>query len=205
MMTFQSERLEDYLAASAVIDYHCGAIQTLAAEISAANPNETDRARAAFHYVRDRIPHTFDAGRQESTCAASEVLALGHGTCYAKSHLLAAILRAMGIPAGFGYQLLVLDDDEPETRLVLHGFNAVCLSEAQRWIRLDARGNKPGVEAHFDLAQETLAFPVREQLGERMFQTIHAQPLAAVVDTLTGSRDAEELRLNLPGAQAGLL
>jgi len=35
------------------------------------------------------------------TCKASDVLIYGTGYCYAKSHLLAALLRANAIPAGF--------------------------------------------------------------------------------------------------------
>ena len=44
------------------------------------------------------------------------------GICYAKSHLLAAILRANLFPTGFCYQRLVLDD-KTDSRFVLHGLN----------------------------------------------------------------------------------
>lgn len=38
--------------------------------------------------------------------------------------------------------------------------------ELDRWIRLDARGNKENVHAEFSLDEEMLAFPVRSELGE---------------------------------------
>lgn len=79
------------------------------------------------------------------TCTASEVLSAGHGICFAKSHLLAAILRCKSVPAGFCYQKLILDDETAPV-LIYHGLNGVYIKEYQKWIRLDARGNKEGVK-----------------------------------------------------------
>nr|WP_269749949.1 transglutaminase family protein [Polyangium fumosum] len=78
------------------------------------------------------------------TCTASEVLRHRTGFCYAKSHLLAALLRANGLPAGFCYQRLAHGSG-----YCLHGFNAVELPGIG-WYRIDARGNKPGIDAAFD-------------------------------------------------------
>lgn len=39
---------------------------------------------------------------------------------------------------------------------------------------MDARGNKVGVDAQFDLEQERLAFPVREDLGEVDYGIVYA-------------------------------
>lgn len=49
-----------------------------------------------------------------------------HGICFAKSHLLAALLRCKSIPAGFCYQKLILDDETAPVLIyhekeVLHG------------------------------------------------------------------------------------
>ena len=66
--------------------------------------NETDYIRKAYEYVRDNISHSADAGEDEVTCSAGEVFEAGHGICFAKSHLLAALLRAKSIPAGFCFQ-----------------------------------------------------------------------------------------------------
>ena len=128
---------------------------------------------------------------------ASDVLRLGHGVCFAKSHLLAALLRSVCIPAGLCYQKLIFDD-VCDRRLTLHGLNAVYLEEENRWIRLDARGNKRGVNAQFDLNAEKLAFPVREELGEADFETICFSPAKSVLESLQSSRSAAELINNLP-------
>ncbi|MES1227556.1 MAG: transglutaminase family protein, partial [Armatimonadota bacterium] len=115
--------------------------------------------RAAYHFVRDEISHSWDVQAIEVTSKASEVLMAGHGICYAKSHLLAALIRALGVPCGIAYQRLTLFD-EPEDGHSVHALNTVYLAEWARWIRLDARGNKPGVDARYSEEQEFLAFPV---------------------------------------------
>lgn len=40
------------------------------------------------------------------------------------------------------------------------------IGELEKWIRVDARGNKENVLAEFCLNEEQLAFPVRKELGE---------------------------------------
>ena len=70
------------------------------------------------------------------TCSASQVLLHGTGFCYAKGHLLAALLRANAIPVGSCYQRLRIDGTGPP--FCLHGFNSVHLP-AIGWYRIDAR------------------------------------------------------------------
>lgn len=127
--------------------------------------------RNAYEAVRDRFPHSYDISAEEVSLSASDVLRNGHGICFAKAHLLAATLRACGIPAGFCYQRLLIDDSDP-SRTCLHGFNAVWLRDFGRRHRLDARGNKPGIEAMFDLSRERLAYRVRLGLGEHDYPEI---------------------------------
>ena len=80
------------------------------------------------------------------------------GYCYAKSHLLAALLRANQIPAGFCYQRLSIDDQGAPYSL--HGFNGIYFPEIG-WYRVDTRGNKEGVNAQFSPPQECLAFKIK--------------------------------------------
>jgi len=102
---------------------------------------EMQLARTTYEYVRDRISHSWDIQNALITWKASAVLEKKHGLCYAKSHLLAALLRANGIPAGMCYQYLRLDGTQ-QSELILHGLNAVHFASIGRWVRLDARGNK---------------------------------------------------------------
>lgn len=188
----------DYLACSHVINYDDIAIQQTARRLSAGTHNDVETIQARFEFVRDEIAHTFDIGAGEVTCNASDVLRYGHGICYAKSHLLAAILRYLGIPIGFCYQRLY-DEDFP-SGYVLHGLNAVYISSLDRWIRLDARGNKPGVNVLFDLGSDMLAFKINESLGESEDPRIFATPAECVIRALTTSANAKTLSCSLPDA-----
>ncbi|MGW5719562.1 transglutaminase-like domain-containing protein [Amycolatopsis sp. NPDC003865] len=171
-----SDRLSDYLAADAVVDHEHPAIRALADDLRAVGKDPVARAEAAFRFVRDEVDHVIDARDPRVTWRASDVLRERVGICYAKAHLLAALLRAQGIPAGFCYQELS----------ALHGLNAVYLHG--KWRRLDARGNRTGARGEFSLDTEKLAWPVDSTRGERDHPEIHPAPAPVVVDFLKTAR-----------------
>ena len=185
-----------FLQATPVVDWARPEVVALAHRLSAGQPSEVDVARVCFEWVRDNVLHTVDHGLHEVTCAASEVLEAGTGFCYAKSHLLAALLRANGIPAGFAYQRLALDEEG--SAFCLHGLNAVWLA-GYGWYRLDPRGNRGSIQARFDPPAEVLPFPCTNP-GERLFPLVFAQPLPVVIDALRRHRTRQELEANLPDA-----
>ncbi|PKD40591.1 hypothetical protein CWO84_08935 [Methylomonas sp. Kb3] len=190
----QGAAMKPYLDCSLYIDSRHPAIVAQAAKLAEGCADEEEIAKRCFEFVRDAIKHSWDYRLNPVTCKASEVLSHGTGYCYAKSHLLAALLRANGIPAGLCYQRLTLDGDQPP--YCLHGLNAVYLSQ-HGWYRVDARGNKPGVEADFCPPLEKLAFPIVNPL-EQDLPGIHAEPLPAVVKALTEHRTVEQVYDNLP-------
>jgi transglutaminase-like putative cysteine protease len=184
-----------FLAASEIIDRNHPAVQRLAGEVERQTPVET--VRTAYETVRDRYPHSYDIGAPEVSVSASDVIRHGHGICFAKSHLLAAVLRACGVPAALCYQRLRYGDADPG-RTCLHGLNAVWLEDLRRWHRLDPRGNKPGIHAAFDIERERLAYLVCPELGERDYPARDGEPLGCVIDALRGSRTVRELDARLP-------
>lgn len=188
--------LKEYLFESDVIDYKDPYILSIAQTLKNDSVDDVAIARTIFHFVRDNIDHSFDIGAHEVTKRASEVLEKGHGICYAKSHLLAALLRASGIPAGICYQKLVFEDGKD--KMSLHSLNAIYFESLKKWIRVDARGNKPGVNAQFDLDNEMLAFEVGKSLGEVDYPEIYAEPLDSIIQSLTVSSSCQELYDNLP-------
>lgn len=169
---------------------------------------EMQLARMTYEYVRDHISHSADIGSGAVTWKASDVLDKKHGLCYAKSHLLAALLRANGIPAGLCYQYLRLDGTE-QSELVLHGLNAVYFESVGHWVRLDARGNKPAedgqpaVAAEFSVDEERVAFPVRPGLGETDIPVIFDDTDRAVLRTLQRYDSLPELMRHLPQKLSG--
>ena len=102
--------MEKYLKADYVIDYGNKAIAQIADTLFQEAKDELEFIKKAYELVRDHISHSADINEDILTCSASEVLSAGHGICFAKSHLLAAILRCKSVPAGFCYQKLILDD-----------------------------------------------------------------------------------------------
>jgi transglutaminase-like putative cysteine protease len=186
--------MEEYLRASEVIDWQHPEIVELAKQIALGHETSTAIAKACFEWVRDEIRHSFDYQMNPVTCRASDVLRYKTGYCFAKSHLLAALLRANQIPAGFCYQRLSIDDKGAPYSL--HGFNAIHLPEIG-WYRIDARGNKEGVNAQFDPPEEKLAY--NPQLPEEAnFQTILSEPLQIVVEALQAQSTWDDMLRNLP-------
>ena len=183
-----------YLQASEIIDSEQPQIVAQAARLANASEDPVTIARACFEFVRDEIKHSWDYQLDPVTCKASDVLKHGTGYCYAKSHLLAALLRANRIPAGLCYQRLTIDDHQPP--FCLHGLNAIYL-QPYGWFRVDARGNKPGVNAQFMPPQESLAFPCLIE-GEADLPEIWPEPLAIVVQRLESANNYLEVAENLP-------
>ncbi len=184
----------NYRSSCQVIDCDHPAIIRLAKQIAATQTDKTAIARDSFLWVRDQIQHSSDYRRNPVTCVASEVLEHGTGYCYAKSHLLAALLRANQIPAGLCYQRLSLDG--VSAPFCLHGLNAAYLDDIG-WYRVDPRGNKDGVDAQFDPPIQKLAFTTDVD-GERDLPGIYVRPLEHVVTALKRHRTWDEMAKNLP-------
>ncbi len=185
---------DSYLISSEFIDWEDREVSAKARQLAEDLQDPERITKACFEFVRDEIKHSADYGLDPVTCKASDVLKYGAGYCYAKSHLLAALLRANGIPTGLCYQRLTIRDDKPP--FSLHGLNAVYLPD-HGWYRLDARGNKEGVSAEFCPPTENLAFPI-VTAGEADLPEIWAEPLSSVVHALTHYTDYEEVNKNLP-------
>ncbi|MFC3850768.1 transglutaminase domain-containing protein [Corynebacterium hansenii] len=179
---------ESFLASSAIIDADHPRVAALAEELRAETPDAT--IAATFAHVRDRIAHASDVDggarhpvattiEANTPVTASETLEAGAGYCYAQAHLLAALLRANGIPAGLRYQ--EVDDGVGGT--VLHGIVAAWapyLSETGGWLLLDPRhpAGDPRNSGH-EWQTRALQHPFERNLPE-----IHAEPSPAVVTAL---------------------
>ncbi|SEM16971.1 transglutaminase-like domain-containing protein [Rhodococcus maanshanensis] len=177
---------ENYLAGNEFIDVDDQSVRALALTLRQGAGGDVPFAKAAFEWVRDEVGHSYDVQDPRVTLTASEVLAQRVGLCYAKSHLLAALLRSEGVPTGLCYQRLAHGDGH-----VLHGLVAIYLNGA--WRRQDPRGNKEGVDAQFSLDSEQLAWHVVPALGEVDYPQIFAAPAPCVVETLRGATDVLSL------------
>lgn len=192
-----SNKMNEYLKDDKVIDYKNKNIIELADVLFQEADNECEFIKSAYKFVRDNISHSADINEDVITCTASEVLKAGHGICFAKSHLLAALLRCKSIPTGFCYQKIILDD-ETASVLVYHGLNGVYIKDYKKWIRLDARGNKTGVNAQFSIEMEQLAFPIRPNMGEVDDFIVYPDPDIKILEKLRKNKTRMELWNDLP-------
>ena len=189
--------MKQYLEKSEFINWDCPEILELALSLKGNLGSDVEVAKACFEYVRDSIRHTYDFQIDIITCKASDVLNHKTGYCYSQSHLLAALLRANGIPAGLCYQRLSLSGDGAP--YCLHGLNAVYLNDFG-WYRIDPRGNKEGVEAKFTPPVEHLAFGTEGRL-ETDIQGIWPEPLPVIVNTLQEYNTCMAVYENLPDVE----
>ncbi len=192
-----TDNIDEYLKRDNIVDYANEKIIQLADSLFCNTDNDIEYIKKAYEFVRDKISHSADINEDALTCSASEVLTDGHGICFAKSHLLAALLRYKSIPTGFCYQKLILDD-ETAPILIYHGLNGVYIKEYKMWIRLDARGNKEGVNAQFSLEREQLAFPIRAEKGEEDGLVIYPDPDIKILEKFKNNKTRTELWDDLP-------
>jgi hypothetical protein len=188
--------MNKYLESTEYIDWESPAILAKAKILAEDSSAPKEITRKCFEFVRDEIKHSWDYKLNPVTYKASDVLNHGTGYCYAKSHLLAALLRANNIPAGLCYQRLTITDIPP---FCLHGLNAVYL-ESFGWYRIDARGNKQGVSAEFCPPVEKLAFPIATQ-EEADLPEIWAEPLPIVIQVLKQYKTVKYVANNLPDVE----
>ena len=186
--------MEHYLRSTDIIDYETPEVRQMASTLAGGSTDVTVVAKRCFEWVRDEIKHSNDYKLNPATCTASEVLRHGTGYCFAKSHLLAALLRANSIPPGFCYQRL--SRNGKSAPFVLHGLNAVFLPDLG-WYRVDPRGNRPNVNAQFTPPVEQLAWPLVVE-GEADLPEIWPDPLPMVVEVLQRYSTYEEVRDHLP-------
>ncbi len=182
----------EYLECTPYVNFNNESVKTKADELKSSADSEVGLIRNTYLFVRDDIKHSWDAQDKRVTVTAADVLKEGVGICWSKANLLAALLRANGIPSGFSYQKLTLFDT-PEHGYCIHALTTVYISSMDKWIRLDARGNKENVAAEFSVDEEILAFEVRTQLGEVDYHDNNAGPSEKLMEVLKTSNDALDM------------
>jgi len=184
-----------FLEENQYVDFSSQIIKEKASELFLNVNDDIEKARIAYEFVRDEIPHSFDINAKTITARASDVLKHMTGICHAKANLLAALLRLQGIPVGFCYQYLTLADDD-SLGYCVHCYNAIFVDN--HWIKVDARGNKDGVDAQFSFDMPILAFPVRAEYGEYFWDGIYAKPNIETMKMLEKAEDIQYIIDNIP-------
>lgn len=186
--------MNDYLIETQSIDYNDENIQKKVSHLKELSCDDIDYIERCFMFVRDEIPHSWDINASVVSKKASEVLANKTGVCWTKSCLLAALLRANEIPSGISYQLLTRADNDTSDGYIIHAFNTVYIEQLDKWIRLDARGNKENVNAQFSLDEEHLAYETRSELGEIDYHNNQTDLDERLVNVLSKCNVVSEIR-----------
>lgn len=95
--------LNTYLCETEYIDFTNPHIMEKVKDLREHSTDTLDYILQAYLFVRDEISHTWDVKETIVSKKASDVLRNKTGICWTKSCLLAALLRANGIPAGISY------------------------------------------------------------------------------------------------------
>lgn len=189
--------LQKYLECTSLTDFDSESVRLLADSLGLDKLSDIEKVRKVFEYMQASVPHTFNTDRKDVARSASDVVRLGHGICYAKANLAAALLRSAGVPVGFCYQRYRMDDT-PNSKFVVHCLNAVYLKDDRRWARVDFRNVAEGYDPSFKPGEDSGIVPTDAAMGELDYPVAYACPHPATIEALTGSRDAAELRENLP-------
>ncbi len=96
--------IRDALAPGPFVDSDEHSIVALAQELTARDDNEISRALSLYYWVRDEIRYNpYKVSGDPADYRASSTLAAGEGWCVPKAILLAALCRAVGLPARLGF------------------------------------------------------------------------------------------------------
>ena len=99
-----SDTIESYRNPSACVNSDATAVITLADSLTDASQPDVDKAVTLYYWVRDSIlynPYSVSSARESLKATATQ--AAGEGWCVPKAILLAALCRAVAIPARVGF------------------------------------------------------------------------------------------------------
>jgi transglutaminase-like putative cysteine protease len=96
--------MEIYLKSTPVIDCNTPSVKGNAQNLTADKENDVEKAKALFYFVRDEIKYNpYVLHNLVEHNKASVTLSRKEGYCVQKAILLAALARAVGIPARLGF------------------------------------------------------------------------------------------------------
>jgi len=184
--------MSPFLRSTMIVNWDHPEVLALASYLAKQADNPQELITRTFNWVRDQIEHSWEYQKEAVPLKASDVLINKHGCCFAKSHLLAALLRANGISTGFAYQQV--DNEWGAGSSRLHGFNTVYLPHSG-WYDLDARGCRGETKTRFNPPEVSLTHPE----GLRV-KGIWPNPLSCVVDAMINASHVRELYQTLPSS-----
>jgi transglutaminase-like putative cysteine protease len=136
-----------FLAPTYYVDSDAPVVKAYAEETTAGHTGDTDKAIALFEAVRDGFRYDpYSMPLDPEAYRASTVITQSSGYCVTKTIVLAAVLRASGIPAAVGFADVKNHLTTPKLREVMgsdlfiyHGYAALFLNG--RWLKASSAFN----------------------------------------------------------------
>ncbi len=145
-------------------------------------------AQKAFEFVRDEVQHSTDHSHRRVVRTTVDALRCREGLCHVKAMLLAALLRALGIPSGLAYQRLSTKDGAH----ALRGLTTIYMPNLGVWGRVDVCGDDPRVETRFSVGamiSDRMICQIRPELGEVDYPSNLPEPAPAITRALEAHDD----------------
>lgn len=174
---------DEYLQPTEFIDSDSQLIRDKALEILGLSKNRRDLAVKLFYFVRDKVKYyVFAEYFNRRAYRASETLKRGWGYCVQKAILLAALSRAVGIPAKVCFADIInhslprhIYEVLKTNMFVYHGYAEILLGD--KWIKLtpifDKEAlNKMNVKGMEFNGENNVMLPQYNEGGGRLFEYI---------------------------------
>jgi transglutaminase-like putative cysteine protease len=213
------------LDATPIVDSDHPAVLEFAMSRAAGASSPDEQAIRLYYAVRDEIRYDpYDAAVEVDTLRASATLERGRGWCVAKSVLLTATCRAMGIPARLGFADVrnhlstARMREQMQTEVFYwHGYTSIQLGADARWVKATPAFNIELCEKfgflplEFDGKTDSLYHPFDTE-GRKHMEYVNERgefddvPLAEMLATLAEKYPSMNLRRegsgSAPGAEA---
>ncbi|WP_417595069.1 transglutaminase-like domain-containing protein [Oceanospirillum sp.] len=187
--------MNPFLRSTQIVNWDHPEVLALASYLSKQSEAPQVFIAKTFDWVCDHIEDTEVCQKAADILRASDVLVQKRGCCFAKSHLLAALLRANGISAGFAYQAVENERGKPSYRL--HGLNTVYLPRSG-WCDLDTMGHWQNIEKYSGPPDIRLSYPDAMRI-----KGVWPNPLSCVVSAFSDNLPIPTLYCNSPEINTG--
>jgi transglutaminase-like putative cysteine protease len=139
-----SNDLDTALAATPYVDWNTPSVHSFALEHAGSSGEARERVLRLYYAVRDGIRYDpYAAGTTVETLRASATIAAGRAWCVPKAILLAAVCRAIGVPARLGFADVQNHLSTARMRAAMqtevfywHGYTSILIGDGgRRWVK----------------------------------------------------------------------
>jgi hypothetical protein len=182
-----------YLQSSIYCDIASDALGLAARNIVHGQASDREKAVSLFYWVRDNIK--YELGLKSDT--ASSTLLKGSGSCINKANLVVALLRVIGIPAGFHIMMVKTKEyfgclctprfNRFMSERSIHAYGAVSIGG--KWLKID-----PSDDIRLSNSTRHIAVQATPISFDGCFNAcLHIRPDHIISDSIVPAADVDEI------------